>query len=195
MDSVTAGVSEKGGGGTGGGGRGAVMVSNSRKRIQHENFQRFKDPPLTASSQVFFYCRYVVLHQGFNNPHFTPGLDTRLHDRGKSSRKQPIFSQRLSVVKTMFNDAMMVMLRQRHLVYEYDDDDDDDEQVQLSRYTAWLRVQRTKFDSRQGYEFCLFETTSRPAPGPIRPSISWFPEAHFQGVKWTVREASHSVYC
>jgi len=91
----------------------------------------------------------------------------------------------------MFNDAMTVMIRQRQLVYEYDDDDeeeeedneDEDEQVQLSRYTAWLGVQRTKFDSRQRYEFCFFETTSRPAMGPIRPSISWSPKAHFPGVK------------
>ena len=176
-----------------------VMVSNSRKRIQHENFQRFKDPPLTASSQVLFYCRYVVLHQGFNNPHVTPVLCTRLHNRGKSSRKSQIFSQRLSVVKTMFNDSMTVMIRQRQLVYEYDDDEeeeeDEDEQVQLSRYTVWLRVQRTKFDSRQRYEFCFFETVSRPVMGPIRPSISWFPEVRFPGVKRLVCEAGHSVYC
>jgi len=66
---------------------------------------------------------------------------------------------------------MTVMIRQRQLVYEYDDDDDEveeeeDEQVQLSWYTAWLRAQRTKFDSRQRYEQCFFETTSRPALGP-----------------------------
>ena len=93
---------------------------------------------------------------------------------------------------------MAVMIRQRQLVYEYDnddDDDDEDDQVQLSRFTAWLWAQRTEFDSRQRYEFCFYETTSRPALGPIRPSISWFPEARFPGVKRLVREASRSVYC
>jgi hypothetical protein len=66
---------------------GAVMVSNSRKRIQNENFKRFKDPPSRCVFASVFYCKCVVLYQGFNKPHFTPGLYTRLHDRGKSSTK------------------------------------------------------------------------------------------------------------
>jgi len=55
-----------------------------------------------------------------------------------------------------------------------------------------LQVGWLAFDSRQGQEFFLFTTMSRPALGPIQPPIQWAPQALSPGVKGPGCEADHS---
>jgi len=61
----------------------------------------------------------------------------------------------------------------------------------------YLKIQRfsyglDEFESRQGQEFFLLATASRPALVPIQPPIQWVPGALTPGVKWTGLEADHS---
>jgi hypothetical protein len=48
------------------------------------------------------------------------------------------------------------------------------------------------FESRQGWEFFLFTSTSRPALEPAQPPIQWLPGALSLGVKRLGRGADHS---
>jgi hypothetical protein len=69
---------------------GAMMVSSSRKRMQHENFQRFKDPLATSSQH--FYCKYVCLELHFNIPHFALGPYIRFNFKVEGHGKELILS-------------------------------------------------------------------------------------------------------
>jgi hypothetical protein len=48
------------------------------------------------------------------------------------------------------------------------------------------------FETQRGLGIFLFTTVSRPALGPIEPSIQWVPGALSLGVKRPGREAVHS---
>jgi hypothetical protein len=49
------------------------------------------------------------------------------------------------------------------------------------------------FDSQRGLGIFLFTTASRTALGPTQPPIQWIPGALSLGVKWSMREADHSL--
>jgi hypothetical protein len=61
------------------------------------------------------------------------------------------------------------------------------------RYSNWLRAGRSGFDSQQGLGIFLFDTVSRPAPGPTQPPIQWIPLALSMEVKRPGCEAGHSL--
>jgi hypothetical protein len=63
----------------------------------------------------------------------------------------------------------------------------------LSRYSDWLQVGRSGFDSRQGLRIFLFDTATRPALGPTQPPVEWVPGSLSLGVKRPGCEADHST--
>jgi hypothetical protein len=48
------------------------------------------------------------------------------------------------------------------------------------------------FESPQGLGIFLFDTMSRPAPGPTQPPLQWVPGAVSPGINRPGREADHS---
>jgi hypothetical protein len=56
-----------------------------------------------------------------------------------------------------------------------------------------LRTGRSGFDSRQGQEFFLFATPSRPTLRATQPPIQWVPWASYPGRKRPGSEADHSI--
>jgi hypothetical protein len=69
-----------------------------------------------------------------------------------------------------------------------------EEPEQLSRYSNWLWAGRPRSRSLSPGRIknLLFSKSSRPALGPIQPTIKWVPRAFSMRVKRPGREADHS---